>query len=65
LKIRNQTSRRWISQKFIAKTADAELRWQEQALEIKQGKKKSMLTILEERGLVEQVTGYDWFPWIG
>jgi tyrosyl-tRNA synthetase len=34
------------------------MRWQEQALEIKQGKRKSMLTILEERGLVHAVTGY-------
>jgi tyrosyl-tRNA synthetase len=57
LKIRSRSGRRWISQRFIAKTADAELKWQEQALRIKQGKQKSMLTILEERGLVEQVTG--------
>lgn len=58
LKFSRQTSRRWISQKFLAKVADAELKWQEQALEIRQGKRKSMLTTLEDRGLVHSVTGY-------
>jgi len=32
--------------------------WQQKAWEIKDGKKKSMLSILEERGLVHQITGY-------
>ena len=38
--------------------ADAENAWQAKALEIEAGKQKSMLTILEERGLVHQITGW-------
>jgi len=57
-KASQKTTRRWIGTKYLAKVADAELQWQEQKLEIKAGKKKSMLTILEERGLINQTTGY-------
>jgi tyrosyl-tRNA synthetase len=42
----------------LTKVADAEMAWQQKAWEIKDGKKKSMLSILEERGLVHQITGY-------
>jgi tyrosyl-tRNA synthetase len=49
--------------KYLRKVADAEKKWQEKALEIEAGKQKSMLTILEERGLVHQITGYA-FPWL-
>ena len=43
--------------KYLSKVADAETKWQEKALEIKDGKQKSMLSILEERNLVESMTG--------
>jgi len=43
--------------KYLAKVADAELVWQEKATRVKRGKEKSMLTILEERGLVQTITG--------
>lgn len=45
--------------KYLAKVADAELAWQEKATKIRTGQQKSMLTILEERGLVQTITGYD------
>jgi tyrosyl-tRNA synthetase len=57
-KISSKTPRRWIGQKYLAKVAQAEQQWQEQAVEIRAGRKKDMLTILEERGLVHQITGY-------
>lgn len=44
--------------KYLAKVADAELAWQEKASKINAGEAKSMLTILEERGLVQTITGY-------
>jgi tyrosyl-tRNA synthetase len=43
--------------KYLTKVADAELQWQEKAEIIKSGKQKSMLSILEERGLVQTITG--------
>lgn len=55
----SRTSRRWIGQKYLAKKDEAERKWQEQAKEIKAGKKKSMLSLLEERGLVHQIAGYN------
>jgi tyrosyl-tRNA synthetase len=43
--------------KYLAKVADAEKAWQEKAAKIQAGKEQSMLSILEERGLVKSVTG--------
>lgn len=51
-------AKRWIGMKYLAKVADAELAWQEKASRIRAGEEKSMLTILEERGLVQTITGY-------
>ncbi|KAL2061213.1 hypothetical protein VTL71DRAFT_7486 [Oculimacula yallundae] len=51
------TARRWIGMKYLAKVANAEADWAKKASEIRSGKKKSMLTTLEERGLVHQITG--------
>ena len=34
------------------------MEWQENAAEIKKGNKKSMLSILEERGYIHEITGY-------
>lgn len=45
--------------KYLAKVADAELAWQEQATKIRMGEEKSMLSILEERGLVQTITGFE------
>ncbi|TAQ84036.1 hypothetical protein B7494_g7646 [Chlorociboria aeruginascens] len=50
-------SRRWIGTKYLQKMADAEVVWQEQAKKIRAGEQKSMLTILEERGYVQTITG--------
>jgi len=50
-------NRRSIGTKYLAKVAAAEKEWKATAQEIKQKKKKSMLTILEERGLVQNITG--------
>lgn len=44
--------------KYLAKIADAEIMWQDKASRIRSGQQKSMLTILEERGLIQTVTGY-------
>lgn len=49
--------RRYIGMKYLAKVADAEKAWGEKAKEIRAGNQKSMLSILEERGLVHQTTG--------
>ncbi|KAF4635079.1 hypothetical protein G7Y89_g3020 [Cudoniella acicularis] len=53
----NVAGRRMISQKFLKRVAESAMTWQQRAVQIEAGKKKSMLTILEERGLVETVTG--------
>ena len=53
----NKTTRRWIGMKYLAKVADAELQWEQKAEIIRSGKQKSMLTILEERGLIQTITG--------
>jgi len=54
----SRISRRWIGMKYLAKVADAEKQWKDKAAKINAGEEKSMLTILEERGLVQTVTGY-------
>lgn len=43
--------------KYLAKVADAENQWKDKAARINAGEEKSMLTILEERGLVQTITG--------
>jgi tyrosyl-tRNA synthetase len=43
--------------KYLAKIAEAEKEWQAKTNDIKAGRQKSMLTILEERGLVNTITG--------
>ena len=43
--------------KYLAKVATAEKEWNEKAARIRDGHEKSMLTILEDRGLVQTVTG--------
>ena len=45
--------------KYLAKVADAEKQWKDKAARISAGEEKSMLTILEERGLVQTITGYN------
>ncbi|PQE06036.1 tyrosyl-tRNA synthetase protein [Rutstroemia sp. NJR-2017a BBW] len=53
----NNAARRWIGTKYLAKVADAQLAWGEQAKAIRSGKKKSMFKILEERGYIHQTAG--------
>jgi tyrosyl-tRNA synthetase len=57
----SKTSKRWLGIKYLAKVADAESNWAAKAKLIMAGDQKSMLTILEERGLVHQIAGYDVF----
>lgn len=49
--------RRGLGTKWLAKAAEAKEKWDKQANDIRSGKEKSMLTKLEERGLVHTVTG--------
>lgn len=46
------------------KVADAEIDWQQKATRIQRGEEKSMLTILEERGLIQTVTGSVLIYWM-
>jgi hypothetical protein len=43
--------------KVYAKREAAQEAWEQQAQVIRKGEKKSMLTHLEERGLVQQIAG--------
>ncbi|TVY71545.1 Mitochondrial tyrosine--tRNA ligase [Lachnellula suecica] len=53
----NRSRRKWISTSWIQKTEVAVAEWEKKAKQIRAGKEKSMLTILEERGLVHQIAG--------
>jgi hypothetical protein len=53
----SKTTRRSIGLKYLTKVADAENQWKGKAARIRAGEEKSMLTILEERGLVQSITG--------
>ena len=53
------TSKRWISQRYLRKQAEAEERWQADAKIIHAGEKQSMLSMLEERGYIDTIAGYD------
>ena len=48
---------RSISEKYIAKEAEAETQWKSYHEDIKAGKRQSMLSILEERGYINAVAG--------
>ena len=48
---------RWITKRHIDKIKIAEEEWQLQARQIREGKMKSMMTLLEERGYVNQIVG--------
>ncbi|KAL9110569.1 MAG: hypothetical protein Q9227_004927 [Pyrenula ochraceoflavens] len=50
-------TRRWITQNHIRNIRAAEEDWETRAKDIRGGKKKSMLKILEERGLINQIVG--------
>jgi tyrosyl-tRNA synthetase len=50
--------RRHISEGFRKKTAEAEKEWQEWAQEIKDGKRRNLWDMLEERGYVKDTAGY-------
>jgi tyrosyl-tRNA synthetase len=53
----SRTARRLVHLNSLLKAADAERKWDAHAKLVRSGKKKSMLTILEERGLVDKFTG--------
>jgi len=53
----SRVAKRWIGMKYLTKVAGAELDWQDKASRIKRGEQKSMLTVLEERGLIQTITG--------
>lgn len=52
-----KSQRRSISMGYIAKTEAAADQWAIQANEIEAGKRKSVLSLLEERGYVNQIAG--------
>ncbi|KAK2766671.1 tyrosyl-tRNA synthetase [Arachnomyces sp. PD_36] len=49
--------RRWISQGFQRRTAEADAAWAAKAKEIKEGKRQSFIQMLDERGLLNSVAG--------
>jgi hypothetical protein len=49
--------RRFISDRLLQNQIAAEWEWKQQAEEIRQGKRRTMLQILEERGYVNQIAG--------
>ncbi|KAL1965888.1 hypothetical protein VTN77DRAFT_5021 [Rasamsonia byssochlamydoides] len=49
--------KRWITQQYLRRMAEAEEQWKGFAKEIKEGKRKSFVEHLEERGLIYQVVG--------
>ncbi|KAI6714139.1 hypothetical protein JHW43_003360 [Diplocarpon mali] len=57
LKPQNFAVKRWISKQHLAKKAIAAEGWKQKAYKVRAGDEKSMLTILEERGLVQTTTG--------
>jgi hypothetical protein len=50
--------KRWITRNHIRKIQEAEEDWSLRADAIATGKKQSMLSLLEERGYVNQIIGY-------
>jgi tyrosyl-tRNA synthetase len=50
--------KRWITRNHIRKIQEAEEDWSLRADAIAAGKKQSMLSLLEERGYVNQIIGY-------
>jgi tyrosyl-tRNA synthetase len=57
LEVFRRDTRRSIGSKYLAKVAEAEKQWKEQSKAIRDGRQKSMLSILEERGLIHQIAG--------
>lgn len=53
--------KRSISKQYIARTEAAEKQWEEQHKEIKAGERQGMLSILQERGYVNSVAGFESF----
>jgi hypothetical protein len=52
-------SRRYLHDRWLQRQYAAELEWKNQADEIRNGRHKGMLDILEERGFVHQITGLE------
>lgn len=50
--------KRWITRSHIIRIKEAMDDWAERADAIKNGKKQSMLSVLEERGFVNQIVGF-------
>ena len=48
---------RWISRNHVIKIAEADEDWTKRAEDIKHGRKRSVLEVLEERGFVNQIVG--------
>ena len=57
-KLRRTTEKHNWKWKYGDKLKNAEEEWQAKATEIEEGKRDSMLSILEQRGFVNQVAGY-------
>jgi hypothetical protein len=50
--------KRWISQNHIKRIKEALEDWQLRAAAIRRGEKQSMLSLLDERGYVNQIVGF-------
>ena len=51
------SSRRSIGLKYLQKKTEAEEQWQAGAATIRDGQRRSMLSVLEERGFVDSIAG--------
>jgi tyrosyl-tRNA synthetase len=60
--LRRNVQKRWITRNHIRKIKEAEEEWSLRADAIVAGKRQSMLSLLEERGYVNQIIGYAGAP---
>ena len=57
---RQPLQKRWITRNHIRRIKTAEEEWAERADMINAGRKQSILSLLEERGYVNQIVGCAW-----
>lgn len=55
--VQQPQQRRWLGMNYLKNVVKAEEDWQRRAREIADGDRKSIITILEERGFVNQIVG--------
>ncbi|KAL2814297.1 hypothetical protein BJX63DRAFT_201733 [Aspergillus granulosus] len=57
ISVKEHEQKRWITQQHLKRVAAGEQEWAQFAQEIKEGKRKSFVEHLEERGLIKEVVG--------